>query len=140
MTDKTEIIIDKSKTKSILRSFLTSLIIAVGLILTISLFGEIDTDTDKVVYLETAINDIPYLGFNKTYDYGNFSEPAYYNKDINFELSEKIENVGIYKLTNFYLPFIFIRNIVLLLGLTLVIMTIRYYIKLTRNKFSIKFK
>lgn len=111
MTEKREIIIDKSKTKSILRSFLTSLTLAVGILFAISIFGAIDTDADKVVYLETAISDIPYLGLNKTYDYGNFSEPAYYNKDINFELSEKIENVGFYKLTNFYLPFIFIRNI-----------------------------
>ena len=140
MTDKTEIIIDKSKTSSILKMFLTSLIMAIGVLFAISLFGEIDTDTDKVVYLETAISDIPYLGLNKTYDYGNYLEPAYYNRDINFELSKKIENVALYKLTNFYLPYIFFRNIVILLGLTLVIMTIRYLIKSVRNKFSVKFK
>ncbi|MBS1754166.1 MAG: hypothetical protein JST34_08985 [Bacteroidetes bacterium] len=140
MTDKTEIIIDKSKLKSLLRSFITSLIIAIGLIFTISLFGEINTATDKVVYLETAISDIPYFGLNRTYDYGNYFEPAYYNRDINFELSKKIENVALYKLTNFYLPYIFFRNIVLLIGLTFAIMTIKYLIKLIRNKFALKFK
>lgn len=119
MTEKHEIVIDKKRTKSVLKTFFKNFAIAFILLFLISLIGSFEVDSNNnVVYLETVLSDIPYLGIQKTYEYGQYPETAFYTRNVNFELSEPIENVLFYKLTNFYLPYIFFRNILLLLGLT----------------------
>lgn len=118
---------------------MTSFIFSILLLFIISIFGNFETDSnDRIVYFQTILNNEPYLGMNKTYDYGDFMNHAYYNRDINYELSNKIKNIFLYKLTNFYLPFIFFYKLFFLIILTIGIMLIRYLVNLIKSKYSVK--
>jgi len=151
MKEKTEIVINKSKIKLTLKSFFISFCLSFFILFGVCLFGEIDfTDLNtRKVYLETSLSDMPYFGIKETYNLGYDSniEPILCNEYIKFnenvdygQISGKIENIQLYKLTNYYLPYILLINLFPLLCLTFLIMILRYLITSIRNKFSVKLK
>jgi hypothetical protein len=150
MTERKEIVIDKKQTKSYILTILKCLLLSVIILTAISHFGKFGgsceinggyfnpyqtgENCDNVIAFDSPISGKNYTGFEEIRINGFFKENRYQTSKESKQLNY------LTKLTNYYIPSIFFKYWMKLIGLTIILLLAFKLKSVLSKKYKLKIK